>query len=153
MKAILAVAMLAGCYSYTKPVVAPAAVASATTAVSHARVGCVDIEMTRIARAPTPIVSYSFTNTCDYEARVDSSAYELQTVVVDAGGDWTKLWPVQRRHQNSTWTGYRLDPHETEVAERTFRGGGLDASAKICTDVGAADSRVAYQPHWTCVHY
>jgi hypothetical protein len=153
MKAILAVVALAGCYSYTKPVVAPAAVASATTAVSHARVGCVEIEMTRVARVPTPVVSYAFTNKCDHEARVDASSYELQTVVVDADGDWQKLWPVQRQRQNPPWKGYRLDPHETQVAERTYRGGGLADGAKICTDMGGADPRIAYQPHWTCVHY
>ncbi len=149
--AILAVALL-GC-SYDKPVVAPTALASATTSVSRARVGCVDIEMTRVARAPTPVLAYQFTNTCDHEARVDSSAYVLQTVVVDHDGDWTKLWPVQRRHQSSTWTGYRLDAHETQVAERTYRGGGLADDAKICTDLGGADPRIAYTPHWTCVRY
>ena len=149
--AILAVTVL-GC-SYSKPVVAPTALASATTSVSHARVGCVEIEMTRVARAPTPVLAYQFTNTCDHEARVDSSAYVLQTVVVDHDGDWTKLWPVQRQHQNPTWTGYRLDAHETQVAVRTYRGGGLADDAKICTDVGGADPRIAYAPHWTCVRY
>ncbi|HEY1817522.1 MAG TPA: hypothetical protein VGG74_34520 [Kofleriaceae bacterium] len=150
MKAAIVAVTLVGC-SYAKPVVAPAAVASATSPTVHAPVGCIDIAMTRVARAPKPVVSYALTNTCDREASVDSSAYELQTVAVEPDGEWTKLFPVQRQHQ--AWQGYRLDPHETKVVEREFRGGGLPADAKICTDLGGADPRIDYAPRWACVTY
>jgi hypothetical protein len=150
MKATILAVALVGC-SYSKPVVAPAAVASATSPTSRAQVGCIAVAMTRVARAPKPLVSYTFTNTCDHEARIDSSYYELQTVVVEPDGDWTKLFPVQRQHQ--TWQGYLLDPHQTKVAEREFRGGGLPDGAKICTDLCGADPRIDYAPHWACVHY
>jgi hypothetical protein len=150
MKAAIVAVALVGC-SYNKPVVAPAAVASATSPTAHAQVGCIDVAMTRVSRAPKPVVSYELTNTCDHEARVDSSYYELQTVVVEPDGEWTKLFPVQRQHQ--AWQGYRLDPHQTKVAEREFRGGGLPDNAKICTDFGGANPRIDYAPHWACVRY
>ena len=147
--AILAVTLV-GC-SYDKPVVAPTAVASATSSTARVEVGCIDVAMTRVARVPKPVVSYEFTNWCDHEARVDPSYHELETVVVEPNGDWTKLLPVQRQHY--AWHGYLLDPHQTEVAERELSGGGLPDDAKICTDFGGADPRIDYAPHWACVRY
>jgi hypothetical protein len=152
MRAILFVALVGCGASYTDlPVVPPAAFASATAPTSHTRVGCVDVAVSRIARVPSPVLTYAFTNECDHETKVDNTAWDLQTVVVEPDGDWTSLHPAVRQH--STWTGYRLDPHETRVAEREYTGGGLPDGAKICVDFGAADQAVAYQPRWTCVHY
>jgi len=146
MRAAILIALV-GCSSYAMPRVDPVA-ARATSPSTHARIGCFDFDIARTQRVPTPTLTYRVTNACDHEATVDFA--RIYAVAVTPDGAWQPLHTMGFQHYQ--WS-YRIDPQDSRVAERTFRGGGLSADTEICVDLGTADEALAYAPRWTCVHY
>ena len=142
MKLIALSVVLGGCAASHPSPVAP------SPDSTHARVGCFDIDVARAARLPKPVISYRFSNVCSHEATAELA--RLDAVAVDPDGQWQ---PIAGNVKHYDRWSYRIDPHGTEVGERTYASDGLAAGSKICVDLGTADGDAAYAPRWTCVYY
>jgi hypothetical protein len=138
MRAALLIA-LAGCYA-TPHVAAPP--------TAHTRVGCFDVDVVRTSRVPSPVFEYHFTNACDHEATANVAG--ITGVAVTSDGAYHQIDMGGHRHERFL---YRIDPHDSAVAERATHAGGFADDTEICVDLGTADDGLAYAAHWTCVHY
>jgi|HubBroStandDraft_6_1064221.scaffolds.fasta_scaffold33225_4 hypothetical protein len=141
---LIALAVVLGACGASQPNVASVAAAPP----AHARVGCIDVVVETTERVPSPTLRYHIANTCDHEATVGLA--ELRTIMVDPDGNWQALSPERR--QRESHPSYRIDAHDSEVAEVLYRGDGLAEGSQICVDLGHADDAVAYATRWTCVH-
>ncbi len=140
---LIALAVVLGACGASQPNVASVAVVPP----AHARVGCIDVVVEATARVPSPTLTYHIANTCEHEATMSLSRRAL---MVFSDGFQQPI-EAQRRQPNYD-VSYRMDAHETRVAEISYRGGGLADSAQVCVDLGTADDTIAYAPRWTCVH-
>ncbi len=138
MRAAVPLVALAGCFY------APHSYHGPMSAFSGKRVplGCLDLAVTLTddARAPGPIVEYSFGNSCLHAVTVDLSAVHAITYT-DAGAV-SEAHAYDPKHEI---VPLRLDALWSGRERIAYRGGAGDV---ICLDVGP----IAQQPsQWVCL--
>jgi hypothetical protein len=139
MRAVLCL-LLGGCFY------APNSYHGALTSFAGKRVplGCLDVAVTLTddARAPGPIVQYSFGNRCTHETVVDLAA--VRVVAYSDTGVATPVHPRDPKHElrplglDALWMG----------DERISYEGAPAGDDVLCIDVGS----IAHEPaQWVCL--
>lgn len=139
MRSVIGIVGLAGCFY------SPGSFHGAVSPFAGKRMtlGCIDLAVTLTddARAPGPIVEYSFGNRCLHAATVDLSA--VRAVIYADAGATTEVHAYDPKHEikplqiDALWMGDERISYQ-----------GATAGNVICLDVGP----IAQQPsQWVCL--